>query len=234
MESTRRTAALAGVCYLITHVASIAALVLYGPVLNNRNYVTGPGADTRILVGGLLEVIVALAIVGTGVTLYPVVRQHSPAGALGYAALRTMEAATILVGVVTLLGVVTLRQQFAGQPDRSLTTAGQALVAVHNWTFLIGPGLVLGTNTVVLAYALYRSGLVARFIPVLGLIGGPLVLASDLAVMFGVYPQISAIAGLGAVLVFAWEICLAVHLIVKGFRGTVTGGSAPRVAVGSA
>lgn len=144
-----------------------------------------------------------------------------------------MEAGTILVGVVTLLGVVTLRRQFAGLPDRSLTAAGQALVAVHNWTFLIGPGLVLGTNTVVLACTLYRSGLVARFIPVLGLIGGPLVLASDLAVMFGVYPQLSAIAALGAVPVFAWEVCLAFHLIVKGFRSTVAVGSTPRVAAGT-
>src|SRR5215510_7855141 len=133
----------AGVLYFVTHVTSVAALVLYGPVLNNPDYVTGPGRDTQILVGGLLEVVLALAVVGTAVALYPTVARYSPAGALGYAALRAVEAATILAGVATLLGVVTLRQQYAGATatdTAALTVSGRALVAVHDWTFLVGPG----------------------------------------------------------------------------------------------
>ena len=211
----------AGVLYFVTHVTSVAALVLYGPVLNHPDYVTGPGRDTQILVGGLLEVVLALAVVGTAVALYPILTRYSPGGALGYAALRTLEAATILVGVVTLLGVVTLRQQYAGTAatdTAALTVSGRALVAVHDWTFVIGPGLVVGVNTTVLALALYRFRLVPRFIPVLGLIGGPLVFASNLGVLFGGYTQESGFTAVGAVPVFAWEISLAAYLDVKGIR----------------
>jgi hypothetical protein len=211
----------AGVLYFVTHVTSVAALVVYGPVLNNPDYVTGPGRDTQILLGGLLEVVLALAVVGTAVALYPTVTRHSPGGALGYVALRTLEAATILAGVVTVLGVVSLHQQYAGtagSDTAALTVSGRALVAVHDWTFLIGPGLVVGVNTAVLAFILYRFSLVPRFIPVLGLIGGPLVFASNLGVMFGAYAQESAITALGAVPVFAWEISLATYLVVKGIR----------------
>lgn len=221
MNSTRRTAVVAGVLYLVTHVTSVTAVGLYGPVLHHANYINGSGGDARTLVGGLLEVILALAVVGTAVTLYPVVKRHSESGALAYAALRTLEAATILVGVVTVLAVVTLRQQLAGAAGTQTTTlaiTGRALVAVHNWTFLIGPGLVCGTNTLVLAYLLYRSGLVPRFIPVLGLVGGPLVFASNVAVMFGAYGQTSGMAAAGAVPVFAWEISLAIYMITKGFK----------------
>jgi hypothetical protein len=206
----RRTTIAAGAFYFVTHVTSVAALVLYGPVLDHPE----SGPDTPVLVGGLLEVVCALAIVGTAIALYPAVKRHSPGGALGYAALRTLEAATILAGVVTLLGVVTLRQKNA----EALTVSGPALVAVHNWTFLIGQGLVVGVDTVVLAYVLYRFSLVPRAIPILGLIGGPLVFASNLGVMFGAYPQKSAITGAAALPVFAWEVSLAIYLIAKGLR----------------
>src|SRR5262249_10341366 len=131
------------------------------------------------------------------------------------------EAASILAGVVTLIGLVTLRQQYAGAAGTdtaALTLTGQALLAVHNWTFLIGPGLVVGVHTVVLAYTLHRSSLVTRFIPILGLVGGPLVFASNLGVMFGAYPQESGITAVGAVPVFVWEISLAAYLIVKGLK----------------
>ncbi len=218
MDRTRRDALAVGALYLITHVTSVTALVLYGPVVNHIDHLD-EADSVSVFAGGLLEVILALAVVGTAVALYPTVRRHSPAGAVGYVALRTLEASTILVGVVTLLAAVTVRQQHSGTSDSaSSVVAGQALVAVHNWIFLIGVGLVVGVHTVVLAYALYRSRLVARFIPVLGLVGGPLVFASNIGVMFGAYPQASTITAVGAVPVFAWEISLAGYLIVKGFR----------------
>jgi hypothetical protein len=133
---------------------------------------------------------------------------------MGYVGLGRLEAGIIAVGVVPLLAVVTLRQ--AGAADDG--ALGTALVALHDWTFLLGPGLVCGTNTVLLAALLLRSGLVPRFIPVLGLVGGPLVLASNAAQLFGVFDQVSPWAAVGAVPVFAWEICLALYLLVKGFR----------------
>jgi hypothetical protein len=206
----RRTTIAAGALYFVTHVTSVTALVLYGPVLDHP----ASAPDTRVLVGGLLEVICAMAVLGTAVALYPALKRHSPGGALGYAALRTLEAATILTGVVTLLGVVTLRQHNAD----TVPLAGPLLVAVHNWTFLIGQGLVVGVDTVVLAYVLFRFRLVPRAIPILGLVGGPIVFASNLGVMFGAYPQESAVTGAAALPVFAWEVSLALYLIVKGLR----------------
>jgi Domain of unknown function (DUF4386) len=210
-------AVVAAVLFLITHVTSVAGLALYGPVLGDRGYLTGDGPDTSVLLGALLEVVLALAIVGTAVALYPVVKRQNEGIALGYVGLRTLEAAVIAVGVVPLLAVVTLRQDGVGT---DATTLGSALVALHNWTFLVGPSFVCGANTVLLAYLLHRSGLVARFIPVLGLVGGPLVFASGVAQLFGGYEQMSAWAAIAAVPVFAWEISLAVYLLVRGFRQT--------------
>ena len=124
----------------------------------------------------------------------------------------------ISVGIVSLLAVVTLRQHHAGTDATSLVTVGRALVAAHDWTFLLGPNFVLGTNTVLLAYLMYRSGLVPRFIAVLGLVGGPLIFASAIAELFGVYKQVSVAGALTAVPVFAWELTLAVWLIASGFK----------------
>src|SRR6266705_2134008 len=206
---SRKIAIAAGVLYLVTHVTAIGGLVLYGPVLNNPDYIVGSGPDTRVLLGAFLEVILALAIVGTAVTLFPVVKRQNEGIALGYVGLRTLEAAIIAVGIVSLLAVVTLRQHLAksaGTDAASLVTVGKALVAVHDWTFLVGPNFVLGTNTVLLAYLMYRSGLVPRFIAVLGLVGGPLIFASAIAELFGLYKQVSVWGAVTAVPVFAWEL----------------------------
>jgi hypothetical protein len=221
VTSTRKIAIAAGVFYLVTHVTSIGALALYGPVLNNPDYIVGSGPDTRVLLGAVFEVILALAIVGTAVTLFPVVKRQNESIALGYVGLRTLEAAIIAVGIVSLLGVVTLRQQLAGAAGTdaaSLVTVGKALVAVHDWTFLLGPNFVLGTNTVLLAYLMYRSGLVPRFIAVLGLVGGPMVFAFAIGVLFGFYKQVSVWGFVTAVPAFAWELTLAIWLIAKGFK----------------
>ena len=218
MTATRRTAVVAGVLYLVTHVTSIGGLALYGPVLSKSDYIVGSVTDTRMLLGAFLEVILALAIVGTAVALYPVVKRQNEGVALGYMGLRTLEAGIIAVGVVPLLAVVTLRQHLTGTAGTDVVSLGNALVAFHNWTFLLGPSYVCGTNTVLIAYLMYRSGLVPRFIPVLGLIGGPLVFASGAAQMFGLFEQVSVWAAIAALPIFAWEVSLALYLILKGFR----------------
>jgi hypothetical protein len=221
MTQPRRLAIAAGALFLVTHVTSVVALALYGSIRTTPDYVVGSGSDTAVLVGALLEVVCAMAIVGTAVALYPVVRRYSEAGALGYVGLRTLEAATIVVGVVSLLAVVTLHADVsatAGTDDASLVAVGRGLVALHDRTFLVGPDLVLGTNTVLIAWLLYRSRLVPRWIPTLGLVGGPLVFVSGVAVLFGALDQVSAVAGAGALPAFAWELSLALWLILKGFR----------------
>lgn len=222
MSSERKLGIATGVLFFITHVTSIAAIVLYQPVLSHPGYVLGNGAaNSRIMLGGVLEVILAAAVIGTAVTLYPVVSRHNKGFALGYVGLRTLEAGIIVTGIASLLAVVSLQHDPTGTAANAaaLTTVGKALVAVHNWTFIIGPGLVCGLNTVVMAYALYRSKLVARFIPFLGMIGGPLVFAANVASMFGV-PRSDV--GVLVVPIFAWEVSLAIFLITKGFRSAST------------
>ena len=168
MTSLRKTSLTAGVLYLITFV-SIPTLFLYGPV-KEPNYIVGSGPDTRVLVGGILEIIVALAGIGTAVALYPVIKRQNQAVALGFVGMRTLEAATIFAGVVSLLSIVTLRQAGAG-PDALVT--GQALVALYDWTFLLGQALLPGINALLLGSLMYRSRLVPRSLPMLGLIGAP-------------------------------------------------------------
>lgn len=226
MPSASRTAVIAGGCYLVTHVTSVAALVLYGPVLNHPGYVTGTGGGARVLAGGWLEVILALAVVGTAVTLFPVARRHSEGLAIGYVGLRTLEAALIMTGVVSLLAVVTLRQHQAGAAGAdaaSLLTVGAGLTAVHDWTFLLGPNFVCAADTLVLACLMWRSRLIPRFIAGLGIAGGPLLFASATAVLFGAYAQVSLPGAAASLPVFAWELGLALFLIVRGFRTTGPG-----------
>lgn len=201
----------AGLLFLLTEAAAIAGAILYRPLLGAADGLA-PGADTMALLGVVCEVVLVVAVAGTGAALFPVLRRHGEGLALGYAFGRLLEAAVIAVGIVAVLALVTLRRD-AGTADG----ADAALVAVHDWTFLLGPNIALGLNTVLLAYLAYRARLVPRFIAVLGLIGGPLICASAVAVMFGAYEQLSAAGAAAALPVFAWELALAGWLLVRGF-----------------
>ena len=220
MSSTRKTALVAGVFYLITFI-SIPTLALYGPVKNHRDWIISSGTSTAVLVGGFLEVIVALAGIGTAVTLYPVVRRQNEGAALGFVAARVLEASMIFTGVISLLSLVTLRQHLggaAGADAASLVTTGASHVAVYNWTFLLGQSLMPGINAVLLGSLMYRSRLVPRVIPVTGLIGAPLLITAVFATLFGGIEQYSSLAAAAALPVAAWELSLGVWLVIKGFR----------------
>jgi hypothetical protein len=227
MDSARKTALVAGVFYLITFI-SIPTLALYGPVKNHRDWILSSGAHTGVLVGGFLEVIVALASIGTAVTLYPVVKRQNEGIALGFVAARVLEAGLIFTGVVSLLSLVTLRQNLggvAGANAAALVATGASHVAIYNWTFLLGQSLMPGINALLLGTLLYRSRLVPRIIPVLGLIGAPLLIAAVIATLFGGLKLGSPMPE--ALPVAAWELSLGVWLVVKGFRPSpITAGMA--------
>lgn len=222
MDSTRRSAVVAGVFFIVAAVTAVIALALYGPVLNDANYIiAGAGNDSRIFGGAFLEVILAISAIGTAVTLFPIVKRQNESVALGYVAGRITESMIILLGAISLVSVVTLRQDFAGGPTANtvaLVVVAKALVAIHNWTFLLGPSLAIGVNTSLLAYLMYKSGLVPRIIPVLGLIGGPVIFAAGTAELFGLFQQVSVWGAIAAIPVTAWEMSLAVWMIVKGFK----------------
>ncbi|TFD47015.1 DUF4386 domain-containing protein [Cryobacterium frigoriphilum] len=230
MTSLRKTSLVAGVLYLITFV-SIPTLALFAPALA-PGYLTGPGPDTPVLIGGVLEVIVALAGIGTALALYPVVRRQNEGLALGFVAARTLEAALIFVGVVTLLAVVTLRQAGVGA-DGAITA--QALVALREWTTLLGQGFIPAMNALLLGTLLYRSRLVPRILPLVGLVGAPLLVASDIGVLFGFWEPVSTVTGLAVIPIALWELSLGVWLVAKGFRPSpITAGltaSADRVSL---
>jgi hypothetical protein len=213
MTSHRKISLTAGVLYLITFV-SIPTLALYGPV-TDPNYVIGSGPDAPVLVGGLLEMIVALACIGTAVALYPVVKRQNEGVALGFVGVRILEATLIVVGVVSLLSIVSLRQAGAGT---DALVAGQALLALHDKAFLLSQALLPAVNALLLGSLMYRSRLVPRWLPVLGLIGAPILIASVTAKYLGIYGELSAWSGLAAVPIAVWEISLGVYLVVKGFK----------------
>jgi len=220
MSPTRKTALVAGVFYLITFV-SIPTLALYRPVKDHADWITGSGSSTAVLVGGWLEVIVAFACIGTAVTLYPVVKRQNEGVALGFAAARVLEAGMIFTGVVSLLSLVTLRQHLggaAGADAASLVTTGASHVAVYNWTFLLGQTLMPGINALLLGSLMYRSRLVPRVIPMMGLIGAPLLIAAVFATLFAQHSALTGLAALPVIPVAAWELSLGIWLVVKGFR----------------
>ena len=213
MSPLRKTALVAGVLYLLTFV-SIPTLFLYGPV-KGAHYILGPGPDTAVIVGGILEIIVALAGIGTAVALFPVLKRQNEGVALGFVGSRVLEAATIFAGVVFLLSVVSLRQ--AGVGVAGLVTA-QALVAMYNRTFLVGQSLMPVVNALLLGSLLYQSRLVPRVLPLLGFTGAALLVASDIGVLFSLWGQTSSVAALAALPIALWEFSLGVYLVVKGFK----------------
>jgi hypothetical protein len=224
MMNTRRLAIAAGVLYLITHVTSVAAVALYPP-LKEANFMAGSGADSGVILGALFDVIMALAVVGSAVALYPVVKRKAPSLALGVFGLRTLEAAMITVGVVSVLTAVNLHQNaLAGGDTTSLLTAHQTLVGIYDWAFVVGPNLVLATSTMMLAYVMFRSQLVPRWIGFLGLVGAPIVFGRAVGTLFGLFEHGFQVSVWGAILtipIFAWELSLAFRLIFKDFNEKV-------------
>jgi hypothetical protein len=216
----RRTAFVAGVLFIITFVTSIPALLLYAPVLDHANYIVGVGADTRIALGAFLELLLSIANIGTAVVLFPILKRQNEGLALGYVTARIVESAFIAVGILSVLAVVTLRQDVGGAADTgSLVMVGRSLVAIHDWTFLLGPGWVVGVgNGLILGYLMYRSDLVPRGMAMLGQIGGPLINASGTAVLFDVIEPGSGPQVIATVPEFFWELSLGIYLMVKGFK----------------
>jgi hypothetical protein len=169
--------------------------------------------------GALLELLLIIANIGTAVVLYPVLKRVNEILALGFVTARVIECVFIAVGILSVLSLVTLRQEAAGADAGSLLTVGKSLVALHDWTFLLGPGFVVGIgNGLILGYLMYRSGLVPRGMALLGLIAGPVLLARFVGILFGVFEPMSVLGSLMVVPEFLWELSLGIWLIVKGFN----------------
>jgi hypothetical protein len=216
----QRRARVFGVLYLITFVTSITALVLYQSVLDDPvGYIRGGGHDNRIFLGALLELLLIIANIGTAVVIFPIVRRQNEELALGYVTARLFECTFILVGILSVLAIVTLRQEVAGPAEG---TVAYTLAAIKDWTFLLGPGWVVGWgNGLILGYLMYRSELVPRQAAWLGLIGGPLLSLTGTAILFtGNDPSdtLRSLQGIATIPEFLWELFLGVYCTFKGFR----------------
>ncbi len=234
-DPMRQTSFLGGLLYVITFAASIpAAFYFLAPVLDNPDYVLGPGSDARVITGGLLDVVTAIAGIGAAVVLFPVVSRQNRTLALGFVTSRLLEAAIILIGVVSLLAIVTLRKDLAGAPGAdtdSLTTTAAALVAIRDFTFHIGPGFMAAVNALLLGSLMYRSGLVPRVIPLMGLIGAPLLLAAKIATVYGVNDDSTMWSMIALAPIFFWELSLGIYLVVRGFRPSAVAALPPAQAL---
>jgi hypothetical protein len=219
MTSSRKSALVVGVLFILTFVTSIAAVFAYGTVLTDPDYVTGPGADNGVFLGAFLELFLIITNIGCAVVLFPILKHQNESIALGYVTARIMECTFILIGILSVLAVVTLRQDAVSADAGSLTNIGTSLVAAKNWTFLLGPGFADGIGTgLMLGWLMYRSGLVHRRMALFGVIGGPLLAASGLAVLLGVIPQGGAVQGIATVPEVIWEAYLGLWLTFKGFN----------------
>ena len=206
-----------GVLFLITFITSIPALLLYQPVLDDPvGYIASGGQDNQILFGALLELLLIIANIGTAVVIFPIVRRQSEELALGYVTARIFECTFILIGIVAVLGIVTLQQEVAGAAEASIA---YTLAAIKDWTFWLGPGWVVGWgNGLILGYLMYSSELVPRKMAMLGLVGGPLIIVSGTLVMFGVADPGGTLQGLATIPEALWELSLGIYCTVKGFR----------------
>ena len=216
----RRTALVVGVLFLVTYVTSIPAKFALYPPLFETDYILGSGADTQVLWGAFSEVVLIIANIGTAVAFYPLLKRQSGPLALGFVTARVMESVFIAVGILSVLTVVTMRQDATGNVDTAaLATVGDAFVTLQEWTFILGPNFTVGLgNGLILGYLLYRSGLVPRGMAVLGLVGGPLICAAGTALIFGVIEQGSPWQMVTGIPEFFWELSLGVYLVVKGFK----------------
>jgi hypothetical protein len=224
---------------VITFVTSIPAyFILYAPVRDNPGLITGTGADptASVALGALLEVILIIANVGTAVVIYPILKRQSEIGAVGYVSARLVEGIFIAVGIISLLAFLLMRQEGTAVTDAAL---GQTFVAIYDRAFLLGPGFFAGfANGLILGYLMYRSGLVPRGMAMLGLIGGPLVMATGIAIMFDVTEPGSTLQAIATIPEFFWELSLGLYLIFKGFKPSpilseTSGSEAPVIIPGS-
>lgn len=230
-STDRRRTLTAGVLFLVTFVSAIAGVALYAPVLDDPGYVLGAGSDVRVVLGVLCEVVLIVANLGTALALFPILRRSAEGLALGYVVARIVECVFIAVGMLCVLTVVTLRlhADTLGDPQ-AVSVSAQTLVALRNWTFLLGPGFVVGLgNGLLLGWLLLRSGLVPRPMAIVGMVGGSLVVLSGVGVLFGLWSQGSPISAVATLPEIVWEAFLGIYFtffaLTRRQRARIAAGS---------
>jgi hypothetical protein len=237
MNTIRKQAVLVGVFFIIAAVAAILGLAAYDPIINNPDYLTtGPTASNQIVLGAIFEMFTAVAVAGTAIAFFPILRKHNETIALGYVGGRLLEAVLIIIGLVSMLTLMSLRQAVeAGAilDAAALPTVSKLLRSTHAWSFILGPSFMLGINTLLYSTVLYRTKLVPRRLASLGLIAAAAIFTAALLELFGIILQVSAWGAILALPVAVYEISLAVYLIVKGFNPSAITPASTNMATGA-
>jgi hypothetical protein len=219
---TKRIARAFGVWFLLTWVFAIAARSLFDPAYNDPDFILGAGSDFRVQLGAVFEFLLIIANIATAVVLYPIVKRQSQIGAMGYVTARIMESAFLMVGLLSLVSLVALREDLGGATGAdaaALEATSKALVSVYKFGFLFGPGLVVGFgNGLILGWLMYSSGLVPRRLAMVGLIGGPSIIVAFVLVLFGVVETGSPAQAVFSLPEMVWEAGLPIYCLWKGFR----------------
>ena len=211
MTATRKTSLTAGILYLLTFI-SIPTLSLYYEI-HQTNFVISSAPSSDVVLGSILELVMALACIGTALVFYPVLKKQNESLALGFVAARILEATLIFAGVASLLTVLNLRSLGA-----EAQVISRGFVMLYDRLFLISQSFIPAVNALLLGTLLYQTRLVPRTLPVIGIIGAFTLVAGDVAVLYGVYDQRAPIAGLSAVPIALWEFSLGIYLTFKGFK----------------
>src|ERR1700690_750547 len=217
--TSRKTALAVGVLFILTFITSIGAVLAYGNILSDPGYITGSGPSTGVFLGAFLELFLVVPNIGCAVLLFPLLKRTNEALALAYVAERIIEGTFILIGLLSLLTIVTLRQTAAGTDAGALMAIDKTFLAIHQWTFLLGPSFADGIGTgLILGYLMYRSGLVGRRMALFGLVGGPLLVTVAAAILLGVIPLGSPLQGIMTGPEIIWEAFLGLYLTFHGFK----------------
>lgn len=231
--TSRKSALIVGVLFILAAASSIIGLILYKPILGSDYLYRGSEHANQVILGAVMELILVVSAIGTATTMFPILRRYNETIALWHICFRFLEAIIITVGVISLLSLVTLSREFvaAGAADSPFFQAsGISLKALHDWTFLLGPNFMLGINTAMYSYIFYQSRLLPRFIPILGMTGAVLIFLCAILVMFGVIEQVSVWGAIFAIPVAANEMTLAVWLIVKGLNESALASLSKKIA----
>lgn len=220
--NTRNSAKIIGVLFILAAVSSIVGLSLYTPILNGPEYLTkGAEHTNQIILGAVMELILVVSVIGTATTMFPILRKHNETIALWHLCFRFLEAVVILIGIISVLSLLALSQEYVSAANPNIAnyeSSAIILKAIHEWTFLLGPNFLLGINTLMYSYIFYKTEIVHKVIPKLGITGGALIFLASFLEMFGVIEQVSIWGALLAIPVFANEMTLAIYLIIKGFK----------------
>jgi hypothetical protein len=222
MNSNKLAAKMVGVLFILAAVSAVAGVLLYDPFLTSSDYLAkGSEYYNQVVLGAVMELILVISAVGTATIMFPLLRKYNETIALWHVCFRFLEAVVITIGIISVLALLTLSKEYVAGGATNIASyqaSGTTLKAIHDWTFSLGPNFMLGINTMMYSYIFYKSKMVPRFIPILGMTGATLVFICAFLVMFDVIDQVSLWGGLLALPVAANEMILAVWLIVKGFN----------------